>query len=110
MRRQNRLSESTLPIEPVGDGNINWVRRFRTAAGSRVVKQARPELERFPEYRASTERIVFEARYYETVAPLDLEGVCPQVIHFDPDERVLVLADLGDAVRLDAALARRADV
>ena len=126
MRRQNRLSEATLPaylvtaglvapgsapaIEPVGDGNINWVRRFRTAAGSRVVKQARPELERFPEYRASTERIVFEARYYETVAPLDLEGVCPQVIHFDPDERVLVLADLGDAVRLDAALARRADV
>src|SRR5512145_3489537 len=100
MRRQNRLSEATLAgylaaaglvdpgeplaIEPLGDGNINWVRRFRTPAGSRVVKQARPELERFPEYQVSTERILFEARYYEIAAAFDREGVCPQVIHFDP--------------------------
>jgi 5-methylthioribose kinase len=124
MRRQNRLSEATLPgylaaaglidpreplaVEPLGDGNINWVRRFRTRAGSRVVKQARQTLERFPEYRASTERIVFEARYYETVAPFDGEGICPQILHFDPAERVLVLGDLGSVERLDAARARRA--
>ena len=126
MRRQNRLSETSLPaylagagligpetplaIEPVGDGNINWVRRFRTPAESRVVKQARPALERFPEYQVSTERILFEARYYEIAAAFDLEGVCPQVLHFDPVDRVLVLADLGDVERLDAALARDADV
>ncbi len=126
MRRQNRLSEATLPgylagaglidpeallaVEPLGDGNINWVRRFRTPAGSRVVKQARPTLERFPQYRVSTERILFEARYYETVAAFDLEGICPQVLYFDPVDRVLVLGDLGSVERLDAALARRADV
>jgi 5-methylthioribose kinase len=126
MHRQARLSEASLPaylervglvspgeavcVEPLGDGNINWVRRFRTRAGTRVVKQARPELERFPQYRTSTERIAFEARFYETVASLDLEGVCPRVIHFDPADCVLILPDLCPAERLDAALARGADV
>jgi 5-methylthioribose kinase len=97
-------------VEAVGDGNINWVRRVRTAAGSMVVKQARPALERFPEYRVSTERIVFEARFYETAAACDVDGVCPRVLAFDPQQRVLLLEDLGEAERLDAALARGADV
>jgi 5-methylthioribose kinase len=99
-----------IAVEKVGDGNINWVRRVRTDAGSWVVKQARPALERFPEYRSSTERIVFEARFFHTVAPFDAENVCPRVLRFDPEQRVLVLEDLGDAERLDAALARGADV
>jgi 5-methylthioribose kinase len=123
---QRRLTEADLPgylasvgilpqgaaaaVEPVGDGNINWVRRVRAGADSWVVKQARPALERFPEYCVSSERIVFEARFYETAAPLDRMGVCPRVLHFDPRERVLVLEDLGDAERLDAALERAADV
>jgi 5-methylthioribose kinase len=98
-----------LRVERVGDGNINWVRRVRGAAGSWIVKQARPALERFPQYRVSTERIVFEARYYEAVARFDAGRVCPAVLHFDPRERVLVLEDLGDAERLDARLARGGD-
>jgi len=126
MSRQERLSEETLPgylaraglvapgepveVEPLGDGNINWVRRFRTRSGTRVVKQARPALERFPEYRVTTERLAFEARYYETVADLDRGGVCPQVIFFDAAASVLVLEDVAPAERLDAALARGADV
>ena len=126
MHEQIELTETTLPeylknegfiphdepvaVEKVGDGNINWVRRVRTDSGSWVVKQARPTLERFPEYRASTERIVFEERFFRTVAPMDAESVCPRVIRFDPEQRVLVLEDLGDVERLDAALARRADM
>ena len=126
MRRQAVLSDANLPgylarmgligpgepvaVEPLGDGNINWVRRFRTSAGARVVKQARPALERFPQYRASTERIAFEARYYDAVARFDHEGVCPRILLFDPIDRVLVLEDLADAERLDAALERGADV
>jgi len=104
-------------VEPAGDGNINWVRRVRFAAplpglagaGSVVVKQARPALERFPEYEVTTERIVFEARYYVEVGPLDREALCPRVLHFDEAERVLVLEDLGPVPRLDAALASAAD-
>jgi 5-methylthioribose kinase len=100
-------------VEPAGDGNINWVRRA-TLLGppvrSYVLKQARPALERFPEYQAPTERIVCEARWLERVRPFDVEGVCPQVHRFDERDRVLVLEDLGRAERLDAALARDADV
>lgn len=96
-------------IEPAGDGNINWVRRVRAGARSWVVKQARPALERFPQYRASTIRIACEARWLEVVRPLDRDGVCPTVILFDEQARTLVLEDLGDAPRLDAVLASRAD-
>jgi 5-methylthioribose kinase len=95
-------------VEPAGTGNINWVRRVRSLGdgASWVVKQARPALERFPEYRAPTERALFEARYFETTAPFDREGVCIGVLFFDERERVLVLEDLGDAEPLSAALAR----
>src|SRR5215468_1793462 len=126
MSRQEVLSEASLgaylvragvvaagepvAVEPLGDRNINWVRRFRTSSGPRVVKQARPALERFPQYRVTTERLAIEARYYETVHHLDREGICPRVLFFDPKASVLVLEDLGGAERLDAALARGADV
>ncbi len=106
----------TATLEPAGDGNINWVRRARigpigapvTAPPTRtlVLKQARGTLERFPEYAVTTERIVFEARYYDRVRPLDRTGICPEVLDFDERERVLVLEDLGSAERLDHALAR----
>lgn len=96
--------------EPAGDGNINWVRRIRSDAGSVVVKQAGPHLQKFPEYAVSPDRILHEARYYRAVAPFDLDGVCPRVLVLDADHRVLVLEDLGACERLDAALRRGADV
>ena len=126
MSRQIRLDDSNLleylrnsgqlepgedaEIEPVGDGNINWVRRVRSPERSRVVKQARPALEKFPEYEASTERLLHEARFYELARPFDRAGVCPQVLHLDAEQSVLVLEDLGACERLDAALERGADV
>lgn len=104
-----------ISVEQAGEGNINWVRRARVTRGpgagrSWVVKQARPTLERFPEYAAPIERAVREARYYETVGGLGVGGLCPQVIDFDPEHCVLVLEDLGAAQRLDAAMASGADV
>jgi 5-methylthioribose kinase len=101
-------SERGVVVEPAGDGNINRVRRVRAPDGrSFVTKHARPALERFPEYRVTTERMVFEARYGEVVrahAP-EVAGVLPRVLHFDEPARVLVLEDLGEAERLDARLA-----
>lgn len=94
-----------------GDGNINWVRRA-TVNGpehrSYVVKQARPALERFPEYQVSTDRIVYEARWLQVVRPFDDTDICPRVHAFDPVNRVLVLEDLGEVERLDRALAEDA--
>jgi 5-methylthioribose kinase len=98
-------------VEAAGEGNINWVRRMRISPHGRslVVKQARPALERFPEYQVTTERIVFESRYYEVARPSDLDGLLPHVLDFDECERVLILEDLGDAERLDEALGRGYD-
>jgi len=98
-------------VEFAGEGNINWVRRVRSLARecSFVVKQARPALERFPEYRVSTLRIECEARWYETVARFDRDGVCPRVHHFDPQRKALVLEDLAGAEPLDVLLARGGD-
>ncbi|MBW2244155.1 MAG: phosphotransferase [Deltaproteobacteria bacterium] len=127
MRKQLRLSNENLPdylvqmglfrpgqdihVEAAGDGNINWVRRaFVPGEASYIVKQARPALEKFPEYEVTTERLIFEARYLERVRPVDDDHVCPEVVRFDPDERVLVLEDLRDATRLDAALRDGRDV
>ncbi len=103
-------------VEKAGDGNINWVRRVRLAGDepprgrSWIVKQARPSLERFPEYQVSTERILFEHRYLETARPFDRHGLLPVVHGFDAEQRVLILEDLGDAERMDHALARGADL
>jgi 5-methylthioribose kinase len=101
-------------VEPAGDGNINYVRRVRIGpARSLVVKHARERLERFPEYGAPSERLVFEHRYGEVVrerAP-DVAWVLPAVVHFDAPARILVMEDLGDAPKLaDALLAGRAPV
>jgi 5-methylthioribose kinase len=107
LRRRGLLgAREAVRVTPAGDGNINWVRRVQDDRSGRswIVKQARPALERFPEYAAPTERIVFEARYYEVVSPVDSDAVCPRVLDFDEAERVLVLEDLGDAGRLDQAL------
>lgn len=104
-------ADEPLEVGRAGDGNINWVRRVRSPQTGRswIVKQARPALERFPEYHASTERIVFEHRWLEIARPHDPGWVCPEVVRFDEPLRVLVLEDLGAVERLDHALARGAE-
>ena len=101
---------ASLELSPAGDGNINWVRRARSPERSFVVKQARPALEKFPEYEAPTERIACEARWLERARPFDTDGLCPEVLHFDFENRVLVLEDLSDSERMDEALARGAGI
>ena len=105
--------DDTVEVETAGDGNINWVRRATIRGAetrSLIVKQARPTLEKFPEYEAPTERLAFEARWFELAAAHDPGGICPRLDHFDVENRVLVMEDLGHAERLDSALAREADV
>ena len=104
-------SEEELVVEVAGDGNINWVRRIRATGGrSWIVKQARDALERFPQYQADSIRLVYEARYIETARPHDRGGILPEVLHFDEENRVLVLEDLGTAPRMDDRLRQRRDI
>jgi 5-methylthioribose kinase len=94
-------------IESAGSGNINFVRRVRLADGtSFVVKHARPTLERFPQYAAPVERLLFEHRYVERVKELlGRESLLPRILHFDETLPLLVLEDLGPGPDLDSALA-----
>ncbi|MFI5317104.1 MAG: hypothetical protein ACHQ6T_15490 [Myxococcota bacterium] len=94
-------------VETAGDGNINWVRRVIAADGARlVVKQARPALERFPEYEVDTARIVFEARYGALLrrAVPGQARVLPKLLLFDEEARALVMEDVHPAERLDSLL------
>lgn len=75
-----------------------------------MLKQARPALERFPQYAAPTERLLCEARWFELAAPHDRDAICPRVLALDETNRVLALEDLTGAERLDAALSRGAEV
>jgi len=105
--------DDAIAVETAGDGNINWVRRATIrgpGATSLIIKQARPRLEQFPEYEAPTERLAFEARWFEVAAAWDPDGICPVIHRFDEENRVLILEDIGHAERMDAALARGADV
>jgi 5-methylthioribose kinase len=108
LRRIGFLAPGALAqLEPVGDGNLNRVRRVRAADGrSAVIKHAPEFFERFPEFPLSGERIVFEWRYGQAVCALapHVAGVLPAVLHFDAARRILVMEDLGDAPRQDAEL------
>jgi len=98
-------AETQCSTEPAGDGNINWVRRIRASDGrSWIIKQAREQLEKFPQYRADTRRILVEAAWLQQAASVDHDACCPEIIDFDPDLRVLVLEDLGLCPRLDEEL------
>lgn len=90
-------------VEPAGDGNINWVRRIRVPGRniSWVVKQARPQLERFPEYQVSTDRMLFEQRWLRVASEVGAPALWPRTLFADEHERILVMEDLGDAPRLD---------
>ncbi len=101
------LTAAGASVEPAGDGNINWVRRVTAADGRRViVKQARPALERFPQYQVDTKRIVFEARYGETLRRLvpGQARLLPKLLLFDEPARALVMEDVAPAERLDSLL------
>jgi 5-methylthioribose kinase len=113
--RERGLANAGEPVAvtAAGDGNINWVRRVRIGGArprSFVLKQARPALERFPQYAAPTERLLCEARWLEQAAPHDRDAICPRVLALDAENRVLVLEDLSACERLDAALANGRDV
>jgi 5-methylthioribose kinase len=69
-----------------------------------VVKQARPALERFPQYQVDTKRIVFEARYGAVLRRMvpGQSRLLPRQILFDEPERVLVMEDVSPSERLDS--------
>ena len=80
-----------------GEGNMNCTLRVATTEGPLIVKQARPWVEKYPQFAAPWDRACREAEFYQAIARVpQLARMMPRLIDFDPDARVLMLEDLGD--------------
>jgi len=83
-------------VSSAGEGNMNLVLRVELDQGSVVLKQARPWVERFPEYPAPVERIRVEKAFYDVVASNPkLQVLCTRVLATDMSSGAIVLGDLG---------------
>ena len=100
LRAPGRLApvETVLAAEKAGEGNMNCTVRVRTSAGSLILKQSRPWLEKYPQIAAPFDRALAEGRFYRLVAPAPaVAGKMPRLWWTDDHARVIALEDLGTA-------------
>jgi len=77
---------------------MNCTVRVSTSAGSFIVKQSRPWVEKYPQFAAPWDRACREAEFYQLVVKRpSVASMMPGLLSFDAEARVLVLEDLGAA-------------
>lgn len=87
-----KVISATVP----GAGNMNYVLRVKTDNRNFIIKQSRPWVEKYPSIDAPIERISIEAQYYNSIKGLsDIELHSPEIYHFDIDNFILLMEDLG---------------
>ncbi|MGK0190077.1 MAG: 5-methylthioribose kinase [Verrucomicrobiales bacterium] len=86
-------------VEKAGDGNMNCTLRVRTSEEQTfIVKQARPWVEKYPQFTAPWDRALREIEFYRLAGRDDLlRSALPKILHSDQANRLLVLEDLGTA-------------
>lgn len=85
-------------VTRAGEGNMNCVLRVATSRRTFILKQSRPWVEKYPGVAAPWDRALVEAQFYREVAPRQtVADFIPALLGFDPEERVLLLEDLGAA-------------
>lgn len=90
--------ETLRSVSRAGEGNMNLTLRLETSEGARILKQARPWVEKYPEIDAPSGRALVEIAFYETIASRPgLGGAMPKLLGRDPASGILVLEDLGEA-------------
>ena len=90
--------ESLRFVSKAGEGNMNLTLRLVTDRRSFVLKQARPWVEKYPHIPAPDSRALVETAFYEAAATRPtLRDAMPTLLASDPEARVIVLEDLGDA-------------
>lgn len=83
-------------VEKAGDGNMNCTVRVTTNERSFIVKQARPWVEKYPQFEAPWDRAIREMEFYELVRLNQrIAKAMPTLIHSDPESRLIILEDLG---------------
>jgi 5-methylthioribose kinase len=88
--------ESVTTALRAGEGNMNCTLRVTTNARSLIVKQARPWVEKYPQFAAPWDRALREIEFYRLVAdkPQVTERM-PRLLHADLASHLLVLEDVG---------------
>ena len=90
--------ETITGVSKAGEGNMNLVLRVKTGRQSLIVKQARPWVEKYPGIPASDERILSEIEFYRSISGFtDVRAAMPSVLASAPQQRVMVMEDLGAA-------------
>jgi len=90
--------ESITEVTKAGEGNMNLVLRVKTDRQSLIFKQARPWVEKYPGIQASDERILSEIEFYRNISGFgDVSAAMPSVLASAPQQRVMVMEDLGAA-------------
>lgn len=103
LRRLGLLApdETVRRAERAGEGNMNCTVRAVTDRRPLIVKQARPWVEKYPQFAAPWDRARREAEFYTLVAGVPaVAGRMPRLLAADPEARLLVLEDLGPGADL----------
>ena len=99
LRRLDILSnkDTLTQCRIAGDGNMNCTLRVTTSAGhSFIVKQARPWVEKYPQFDAPWERILREGEFYRHIQDIPQAArMMPRLLAIDPKQHLLILQDLG---------------
>lgn len=95
----NRLiskNASILEYTKAGEGNMNFVMRLSTSEGSLILKQSRDYVNKYPQISAPIERVAVEKAFLDIVNVNEkLAAFSPSVLHFDPQNHLLIMEDLG---------------
>ena len=86
------VNESVTHIEKAGEGNMNMVMKVTTDQRTFILKQSRPYVYKYPQIPAPEERILTEYQFQEAVKNTSLSERIPEVLHFDPDEYLMMSA------------------
>jgi 5-methylthioribose kinase len=85
-------------LTAAGAGNMNCTLRVSTSRRSIIVKQARPWVEKYPQFYAPAHRASQEAAFYRLVGGAEPHSArLPRLLHASDRDQALVLEDLGPA-------------
>ena len=99
LRQQGWLlvKEQVKILEKPGEGNMNFVLRVHTSWNrSFIIKQARPWVEKFPQFAAPVERVAVEATFFKLLQGIPaLKKFSPTFLDYDANSFILATEDLG---------------
>ncbi|HAV62577.1 MAG TPA: aminoglycoside phosphotransferase [Verrucomicrobiales bacterium] len=92
-----QAGEQIRRVARAGEGNMNCTVRVTTSRRSFIAKQARPWVEKYPQFAAPWDRALRELEFYGLAATQpSVARALPALLGSDPGSRLLLLEDLGE--------------